>query len=70
MEMQSSPVLMLVLRILIRDALPMWIPSVLGLSPAVVMVTWSNVRFLPPITMIWNCLLSLLVIPCTIALVT
>ncbi|CAN0891009.1 hypothetical protein LINGRAHAP2_LOCUS16768 [Linum grandiflorum] len=34
------------------------------------MVSWSKVRFFPPITMKWNCLLSLLVIPWIIAFVT
>ena len=53
-EIQSSPVLMLVLMILIPSLLPTWIPSVLGLSSGATILMSSNVRFFAPITLMWK----------------
>jgi hypothetical protein len=49
---------------------PMWIPSVLGLFSGALMVTWLNVRFWHPKTLMWNCLLLRDVMFRTIELVT
>jgi len=69
-ETQSSPVPMLVLRILTSVDFPMWIPSVLGLSPGAAIVKPSNVIFLHPKTITWKFLLSLEVTSRTMELLT
>ena len=69
-EMQSSPVEIFELITLILVERPMWIPSVFGLFLGALMVTWLNVRFWHPKTLMWNCLLLYDVMSRTIELVT
>lgn len=57
MEMQSSPVLMVESTILIPLHRPMWIPSVLGLSPGASTVNCLNVKFSQPRRLTWKLLL-------------
>ena len=58
MEMQSLPIPILALVMVMLDERPMWIPSVLGLFPGVVMVTCWICKLLHPKTLMWKNLLS------------
>lgn len=49
MEMQSSPVPMLLLKTLMTFEFPMWMPSVLGLSPGATIVKFCMVMLLHPL---------------------
>ena len=58
MEMQSSPVPILALVMVMLDERLMWIPSVLGLFPGAVMVTCWIYKLLHPKMFMWKNLLS------------
>lgn len=54
MDMQSSPVAMVVLMTLTRFENPMWIPSVLGLSPGAINFILCIVTSLHPLIWTWT----------------
>jgi len=63
MEMQSSPVLMAVLRMVTDDDNWTWMPSVLGLFPGALTLTPAMCTFLQPLMTMWYSWLFNEVIP-------